>query len=144
MSEIANFLAAMHKDGYQSSSLNSFRSAISSVHDKVDGVDIVKHPLVARLLKGAFVMLLSLTRPSCSADLASLCLDRRQYKSEGVVLFPTALSKQSRQSKQLVEFFFLLFLTTVSCAQLKYFSVMNSGQRSLDPGNQALISFFWQ
>ena len=54
MSEIANFLAHLHKEGYQSSSLNVFRSAISSVHDKVDGVDVGKHPTVTRLLKGAF------------------------------------------------------------------------------------------
>ena len=54
VSEIANFLAHLHKEGYQSSSLNVFRSAISSVHDKVDGVDVGKHPTVTRLLKGVF------------------------------------------------------------------------------------------
>ena len=54
VSEIANFLAHLHKEGYRSSSLNVFRSAISSVHDKVDGVDVGKHPTVTRLLKGAF------------------------------------------------------------------------------------------
>ena len=33
-SDVANFLAELHKQrGYQSSSLNAFRSAISSVHD---------------------------------------------------------------------------------------------------------------
>ena len=31
-----------------------FRSAISSVHDKVDGVEVGKHPTISRLLKGAF------------------------------------------------------------------------------------------
>ena len=54
VSEIANFLAHLHKEGYQSSSLNVFRSAISSVHDKVDGVEVGKHPTITRLLKGAF------------------------------------------------------------------------------------------
>ena len=111
VSEVANFLADLHSEGYQS---KCFCSAISSVHDKVDGVEVGKHPIVARLLKGAFylrsplpwysstwdvnivlqylkglgptttlslkalthklVMLLAfiLTRPSRSADLASL------------------------------------------------------------------------
>ena len=54
VSEVANFLADLHKEGYQSSSLNVFRSAISSVHDKVDGVEVGKHPTITRLLKGAF------------------------------------------------------------------------------------------
>ena len=54
MSEVANFLADLHEEGYQSSSLNVFRSAISSVHDKVDGVEVGKHPTITRLLKGAF------------------------------------------------------------------------------------------
>ena len=54
VSEIVNFLAHLHKEGYRSSSLNVFRLAISSVHDKVDGVDVGKHPTVTRLLKGAF------------------------------------------------------------------------------------------
>ena len=35
-------------------SLNVFRSAISSVHDKFNGVEVGKHPTITRLLKGAF------------------------------------------------------------------------------------------
>ena len=54
VSEVANFLADLHEEGYQSSSLNVFRSAISSVHDKVDGAEVGKHPTITRLLKGAF------------------------------------------------------------------------------------------
>ena len=54
VSEVANFLADLHGEGYQSSSLNVFRSAISYVHDKVDGVEVGKHPTITRLLKGAF------------------------------------------------------------------------------------------
>ena len=41
-------------DSYQSRSLNSFQPAVSSVHDKVDGMEVGKHPMVAKLLKGAF------------------------------------------------------------------------------------------
>lgn len=54
VSEVANFLADLHSEGYQSSSLNVFRSAISSVHDNVDGIEVGKHPIVTRLLKGTF------------------------------------------------------------------------------------------
>ena len=46
-------------------------------------------------------MLLALTRPSRLADLASLHIDRRRISA--------ALTKQSRQSKQLVKFFFPTF-----------------------------------
>ena len=149
VSEVANFLADLHKEGYQSSSLNVFRSAISSVHDKVDGVEVGKHPIVSRLLKGAFhlrpplprysstwnvdtvlrylkslgptsslslksltyklVMLLALTRPSRSADLVSLDLDRRRFSPEGVTFLPSGLAKQSRQGRTLAEYFFPCF-----------------------------------
>ena len=148
-SDVANFLAELHKEGYQSSSLNSFRSAISSAHDQVDGISIGKHPMICRVLKGAFnarpplprytltwsvetvlhylesigpstslslklltfklTMLLALTRPSRSADLASLQLDHRQFNPEGVVFLPAALAKQSGQGKPLKEFFFPSF-----------------------------------
>ena len=35
-------------------SLNSYRSAISSVHERVEGYNVGQHPLVTRLLKGVF------------------------------------------------------------------------------------------
>ena len=128
IADVANFLAYLFKEGYKSRSLNSFRSAISSVHDPVDGIEVGKHPTISRLLKGAYhsrprytstwnvqvvvqyldglgpsdslslkqltfklVMLLGLTRPSRSADLASLQLDRRRYKPEGVEFLPSTL-----------------------------------------------------
>ena len=40
--------------GYQYRSLNSYRSAISAVHCKVDVYSVGQHLLVSRLLKGAF------------------------------------------------------------------------------------------
>ena len=115
VADVANFLAHLHDEGYQSWSLNAYRSTISSVHDAIDGVEVGKHPMVSRLLEGAYhvrpplprytstwdeqvvlhyfkglgsssslsfklltfklVMLMALTRPSRSADLASLQLD---------------------------------------------------------------------
>ena len=144
--EVINFLADLFTQGYQYRSINAFRSAISSVHDKVDGCDVGQHPLVNRLLKGVFhqrppqprytqtwdvglvtnyfkskgenkslllpdlthklAMLMALTRPSRSADLANLNLNRRSYSQEGVTFLPTELAKQSRQQKHGTEFFF--------------------------------------
>ena len=133
--EVVNFLADLFTQGYQYRSLNAFRSAISSVHDKVDGCDVGQHPLVTRLLKDVFhqrppqsqytqmwdmelvttyikskgeneslllqdlthklAMLMALTTPSRSADLANLNLDRRSYSLEGVTFLPIELAKQS-------------------------------------------------
>ena len=144
-----NFLAHLHKEGYQYRSLNSYRSAISSVHERIDGFTVCQHPLVTRLMKGVFndrpplprytctwnvqtvlshinswgdndslsikqlswktVMLLALSRPSRSADLSQLSLCGKQYKPEGVSFAPNSLAKQSRQGKQITEFFFPSF-----------------------------------
>ena len=34
--------------------MNSYRSAISLVHEKVDGEEVGKHPLISRMMKGIF------------------------------------------------------------------------------------------
>ena len=47
--DIANFLADLYE---QYRSINSYRSAISSTHDRVDGVNIGMNPIVARLIAG--------------------------------------------------------------------------------------------
>ena len=149
VAEVTKFLAYLFQQGYQSRSLNAYRSAISSVHDRVDDVEVGKYPMVTRLLKGAFhgrpplphytstwdvrtvldyieglgsnssfslkqlsyklCMLLSLTRPSRSADLASLQVDRCRFSLEGVTFLPAALAKQSRQGRVLKEYFFPSF-----------------------------------
>jgi len=51
--------------------------------------------LPLKFLTFKLVMLLALTRPSRSADLAPLQLDRRQFRPEGVVFLLAALAKQS-------------------------------------------------
>ena len=51
---ILGFLATEFGEGKQYRSLNCFRSAISSAHLPVDGFPVGRHPLVCRLLKGAF------------------------------------------------------------------------------------------
>jgi len=50
--DISNFLAKLHSEGYAYSSLNSYRSAISSVHEHVDGHPIGQHPQISHILKG--------------------------------------------------------------------------------------------
>ena len=47
IADVLNYLAELFEQGYQYRSLNSYRPAISSVHEKVDGVEVGKHPLVA-------------------------------------------------------------------------------------------------
>ena len=54
IADVVNFLASLHTEGYSYSSVNSYRSAISSVHEQVDGYDAGKHPLVMRALKGVY------------------------------------------------------------------------------------------
>ena len=54
-------------------------------------------------------MLLALTRPSQSADLASLQVDRCRFSPEGVTFLSAALAKQSRQGRVLKEYFFCSF-----------------------------------
>ena len=54
ITNVANFLAQLCTEGYQYSSINSYRSAILSVHEKVDGHSVGQHPLISRLLKGIF------------------------------------------------------------------------------------------
>ena len=46
--EVVNFLAHLYQQGYK------YRSAISSVHEKVDGYTVGQHPLVSSLMKGIF------------------------------------------------------------------------------------------
>ena len=52
--DVANFLADLFKEGYLYRSLNSYRSAISALHSKVDGYSVGQHPLITRMLKGVF------------------------------------------------------------------------------------------
>ena len=54
VADILNFLAELFEQGFQYRSLNAYRSAISSVHEKIDGIQVGKHPIVSRMLKGVF------------------------------------------------------------------------------------------
>ena len=54
INEVVNFLADLYQQGYQYSCLNAYRSVISSVHERLNGYKVGQHPLVTRLIKGAF------------------------------------------------------------------------------------------
>ena len=66
VTNVVNFFASLHKEGYQYNSVNAYRSAISSVHEKVDGHDVGKHPLVVRMLKGIYHDRPPLPRYTCT------------------------------------------------------------------------------
>ena len=70
--DVVNFLAHLHSQGYQYRSLNSYRSAIASMHAPVDGASIGQHPLVSRLLKGAFQSRPPLPRYSGTWDISKV------------------------------------------------------------------------
>ena len=144
--DVANFLADLFKEGYLYRSLNSYRSAISALHSKVDGYSIGQHPLITRMLKGVFnerppvakysafwdvsvvlrylkglgmndtlslrlltiklAMLMALTRPARSVDLSKLDIRARSFSVAGATFKAQHLSKQSRVSKPLADFFY--------------------------------------
>ena len=54
VSDVVNFLVELYLQSYQYRSLNSYRSAITSIHSKVEGRLVAEHPLVLRVLKGAY------------------------------------------------------------------------------------------
>jgi hypothetical protein len=124
-------LALLFKEGCQHRSLNFYRLAISSVHKRIDRYAVGQHPLVSRVMKGAFdlhppqpryettwdvsvldflvslcpsgtlsllalklAMLLALTTPSRSADLARLDLRFSRITPEGVVFQDNGLAIQ--------------------------------------------------
>ena len=149
VTEVANFLATLYQEGYQYNSVNAYGSAISSVHEKVEGVVIGQHPIITRLLKGIYnvrpplpryngtwnvqtalnhleslgetknltlklltmktVFLLAITRPSRSADLSQLDIERMKTGTNGITFLPASLAKQSRQGRAIAEFFFPSF-----------------------------------
>ena len=69
--------------------------------------DTVSLPL--KLLTFKLMMLMCLTRPSRSADLASLFINKCQFKPEGVRFVPSGLSIQARQGKAHNDYLFASF-----------------------------------
>ena len=127
--EVVNFLADLHQEGYQYRSLNAYRSAISSAHERVDGYTVGQHPLDTRLMKGVFSDRPPLPRYTCTWNvqtvlselgsndslslkqlswkitmLALTCPSRsadlsQQYKPEGVAFKPSSLNHPDKGSQ---------------------------------------------
>ena len=150
---MVNFLGKLYAEGYQYKSLNAYRSAISSIHERVEGQSVGRHPLVSRLLKGQnppkpryshfwdvglvlrfirqlgennrlslkwiSIKLMALTRLSRSADLSQLNIRLQKYTRNGVIFQPAHLSKQSRSSKPINEFFFPFYTPDESLCPVK-------------------------
>ena len=68
--KIIEFLAVQFNQGKQYSTLNSYRSSISVTHMPVDGVQLGKHPLISRLMKGVSTCAL----PSRDIPADGMCL----------------------------------------------------------------------
>lgn len=49
-----DFLVELHEQGLRHRSINTIRSVVSMTHTQVEGSPIGQHPLVTRLLKGAY------------------------------------------------------------------------------------------
>ena len=171
IADVANFLAHLFEEGYQSRSLNSFRSAISSVHDPVDGVEVGKHPTISRLLKGAFhsrpplprytstwnvqvvlqyleglgpsntlprkqltfklTMLMCLTRPSRSADLAFSWTDVSINQKE-LFSYPQHWPSSHHRVENCGSSFFRLFLTMCPVETLRCYEQATASLRPED------------
>ena len=108
------------------------------MHTPIEGVSIGQHPLLSRLIKGAFQthpplprywgtwdintvlcyisghcldqsQTLMLLRSSQSADFAKWSIKGYRNTPEGAVFIPTALAKQSRPGRDINDFFFPKF-----------------------------------
>ena len=54
VANIANFLSECFDRGLEYSTLNGYRSALSAFHPEVDGFKVGQHPIIKRILQGAF------------------------------------------------------------------------------------------
>ena len=130
--DVINFLAQLFREGYLYQSFNSYRSAISAIHSKVDGQPVRQHPLVTRMLQGVYNETPLLPRYLTFWDvgvflrylrglgengtlsirlltlksvmLLALDIRARSYTSAGVTFKAQHLSKQSRSAKPLVDY----------------------------------------
>jgi site-specific recombinase XerD len=54
LNDVLSFLTSQYQQGMSYRSINVYRSAISSIHPKIDDYLVGSHPLVSRLMKGIF------------------------------------------------------------------------------------------
>ena len=54
LAKILEFLSSLVNEGKAYRTINVARSMLSSTLDKIDGCDVGKHPLIVRLMRGAY------------------------------------------------------------------------------------------
>ena len=54
MADVVNFLSWMFDAGFEHSTINGHRSAISAYHPKIAGVKVGQHDLVVRVMERVF------------------------------------------------------------------------------------------
>lgn len=54
MIKVGDFLSEMFQGGYEYSTINNFRSAISALHDWENGIPVGQLPLIKRIMSGVF------------------------------------------------------------------------------------------
>ena len=88
------------------------------------------------------VMLLALTRPSRSADLAKLNLSGYRFSPEGVVFTPTSLAKQSRPGREIKDFLFPRFTENEGLCPVKSLMLYIEKTKDLRGDNKQLFISF--
>ena len=86
-------------------------------------------------------MLLALTQPSRSADLANLYMTRRRYTPKGVGFY---LAKQSCKGKPVAEFFSPSFMNDIRLCPVTTFKVYEEQTQSVRAGESRLLLSFIQ
>ena len=89
-------------------------------------------------------MLLALTQPSRSADLANLYMTRGRYTPKGVGFYPHTLAKQSCKGKPVAEFFSPSFMDDIRLCPVTTFKVYEEQTQSVRAGESRLLLSFIQ
>ena len=106
------------------------------------GGDRVDQNMSLKQLSLRTVMLLALTRPSRSADLAKLNLSGCRFSPEGVVFTPTSLAKQSRPGREIKDFLFPRFTENEGLCPVKSLMLYIEKTKDLRGDNKQLFISF--
>ena len=85
---------------------------------------------------------MAITQPSRSADLSQLSLSRVSVGSNGVTFLPSTLTKQSRQGKQICDFYFPAFPEDSLLCQVTTLEIYKSKTHGLRGEEERLFVSF--
>jgi hypothetical protein len=54
VANVTEFLTSLFEEGLQYSTINGYRSAISSIHPQIEGYAVGKHPVITKIMAGVF------------------------------------------------------------------------------------------